>query len=627
MTKQNLNLKNVAIMIACFAVCMTLAMVGCKKDKDDNPKLPEGMESVVMEGIVRDVDGVPISGVRVSTGTATTTTAADGKFSFDRTEVVESRAVIKFEKSGYFTLTRSGYKEDEMFIEAVLYPKGNSDISLKTDFNAKEGKLLAVSAGMKVKIGGSSIQRPNGSEYSGKVNADMLYLSPNNENFAGMMPGGDLAAIREDDSEVMLVSWGMTNVNLTDDSGNPLQLKGDAPAEITYPIPAGMENNPPPTIPLWHFDEVKGIWIEDGEATLQGNVYVGKVSHFSWSNLDVPEKRVTIRGLVIDCYEKPVQGITIKVEQTKTVTNSKGEFSIFVPENTPVTVIVSAYGKTTTINVPGQQGGTSYDTKTIQVPCPVTIKGKVVCGTNKDPVSYVNVDVGTVVVTTNSKGEYTAIIADHTPVTVTVKANGGSDSEDIPGQPEGTVYTVRDLVVPCGGDGPGTKTDIEKGSVKYSFYEESIMIYTFDEYGWRFRYDMSDKDETPENHFAYIINHLNKTTWSGSMIYDEETEEWVERWNDEVYDNSYEPGTAFTINETAMAPYQQPNNVTIAGKSCKHFIITSQGVSYEYATWNGLIMRMALTYQGETTIILLAIDATLDVPERAFTKTLVVDWF
>jgi len=56
----------------------------------------------------------------------------------------------------------------------------------------------------------------------------------------------------------------MVNVNLTDNSGKPLQLKGDAPAEVTYPIPKGMESNPPASIPLWHFDEEKGIWMEDG---------------------------------------------------------------------------------------------------------------------------------------------------------------------------------------------------------------------------------------------------------------------------------------------------------------------------------------------------------------------------
>jgi hypothetical protein len=42
----------------------------------------------------------------------------------------------------------------------------------------------------------------------------------------------------------------------------------------------------PPTIEMWFFDEVKGIWKEEGIGTKQGSVYVGEVSHFSSWNFD-----------------------------------------------------------------------------------------------------------------------------------------------------------------------------------------------------------------------------------------------------------------------------------------------------------------------------------------------------
>jgi hypothetical protein len=288
---------------------MMIAMViagSCKKDdKNDENRDNNNMQNVTLNGIVNDIYGNPLGGVRVTTGTLSTTSGNDGKFSFQQAGVVNNRAVIKFEKNGYFTLTRSGVKASDMFIEAVLYLQGNSSISLQTSFEASSAKTLEVS-GMKVALSASSVVRADGSAYTGVVNANMLYLDPNNENFTGMMPGGDLAAIRSDNSNVMLISWGMTDVNLTDNAGNPLQLKGGSPAELTFPIPEGMENNPPPTIPLWHFDENKGIWTESGVAALQGNVYVGTVTHFSWVNLDVPAERVTIRGAVTDCNDKPL---------------------------------------------------------------------------------------------------------------------------------------------------------------------------------------------------------------------------------------------------------------------------------------------------------------------------------
>jgi len=357
-------MRNVVAVAICLAGLTMFS--GC----GPNPKVNPNMQKVTLKGKVKDVSGIALSGVRVVTGTLSATTDAKGEFSFTQAEVVNNRAVIKFEKSGYFSLTRSGVKENEMFIDVALYPKGNSSISLQKKFNSSSAQTLEVSAGMKVKLSASSIMRADGSAYSGNVNADMLYLDPNNEKFASLMPGGDLAAIRSDNSETMLISWGMTDVSFTDDAGNPLQIKSDAPAELTFPIPEGMENDPPATIPLWHFDEAKGIWTESGVATLVGDVYKGTVTHFSWVNLDVPAERVTIKGKVVCDGNTPVPYVTVKAGQTAGTTNSKGEFSVFVPAYTPVTVSVTANGGSDSKNVPGQPGGTVYTLPSnLVIPC------------------------------------------------------------------------------------------------------------------------------------------------------------------------------------------------------------------------------------------------------------------
>ena len=352
-----------------FLVAATVVAIVFAACTENNVLDGSKMQNTTLQGIVCDVSGNPLSGVRVVTGSLSATTSGEGTFSFTQAEVVNSRAVIKFEKSGYYTLTRSRVNESDMFINAVLYPQGNSNISLQTSFDASSAKILEVS-GMKVELPASSIMRADGSAYTGTVNANMLYLDPNNANFANMMPGGDLAAIRTDNSEVMLISWGMTNVNLTDNTGKSLQIKSGSTAELSFPIPAGMDNNPPATIPLWHFDEDKGIWIESGAATRQGNVYVGTVTHFSWVNLDVPATRVTIKGKVIDCKNAPVQFAGVKVEQVAwTYTNSIGEYSVFVPENTPVTVTVTANGGTDSKNIPGRPGSTTYNVEDFKLPC------------------------------------------------------------------------------------------------------------------------------------------------------------------------------------------------------------------------------------------------------------------
>ena len=47
-------------------------------------------------------------------------------------------------------------------------------------------------------------------------------------------------------------------------------------------------------MPLWYFDEQKGMWVEEGVATKQGNQYVGTVNHFTDWNCDIPSEWNTV---------------------------------------------------------------------------------------------------------------------------------------------------------------------------------------------------------------------------------------------------------------------------------------------------------------------------------------------
>lgn len=344
------------------------------------------MNDAEVRGMVRDSDGNPLSDVTVSTGSLTTMTNNAGMFSFEQVGSVNNRSVIQFSKSGYFSVSRSSVRTDEVMIDVMLHRKGNSDISTQESFDASAGKTISV-GDMQVKISGSSIVQADGTVYSGNVNADMLYLDPNNEGFRELMPGGDLAGIRTDNSQSQLISYGMTEVSLTDNAGNPLQLDENASSELTFPIPEGMRSNPPSTIPLWYFDDEMGIWVEEGLAELRGSVYVGEIRHFSWHNLDYPEDRVTIKGKVTDCENRPLKGIKVVVDQVSDITDSNGNYSVFVPANTPVTVKVLSrdyldYSPEVSHSIPGKSGNSTV-TQDISLPCTPSTGGQVVnsCGT------------------------------------------------------------------------------------------------------------------------------------------------------------------------------------------------------------------------------------------------------
>ncbi len=75
---------------------------------------------------------------------------------------------------------------------------------------------------------------------------------------------------------------------------------------------------------------------------MQGNVYVGEVAHFSWVNLDYPEKQGTVYGYVKDDTGKVLPGVRLSIGQllTSTVTQSNGYYSHDVPANTDFCITV-----------------------------------------------------------------------------------------------------------------------------------------------------------------------------------------------------------------------------------------------------------------------------------------------
>lgn len=343
------------MMLMTFASCSKIQNLLNEGDDDDDddgginpPELVEGrMEDIALSGIVRDASGTPIEGVSIVSGSSAATTNTDGFFEFDQIQVVSvqnDRSVVRFSKAGYFDVVRSMDADDAEGAswEVVMCKKENNDFtSIKTYSSSSDQTLQAGEMKIDMPQDGYKVDG-TGLSYTGKVKSEMVYLDPNNERFSEMMPGGDLAAVRSDNSSAQLVSYGMTDLNMYAENGDKLQLKDGSKAKLTFPIPAGMGENPPASIPLWSFNEKTGLWEEEGSAALQGNVYVGEVAHFSWVNLDYPEKQGTVYGYVKDDTGKVLPGVRLSIGQllASTVSKSDGYYSHEVPANTAFSITV-----------------------------------------------------------------------------------------------------------------------------------------------------------------------------------------------------------------------------------------------------------------------------------------------
>lgn len=340
-----------------FALCGMLMVSSCKDDEDNNsgagagtetPELPSnGLATATFSGIVTP-DGYGIlRGVKVTSGSQTATTDVNGYYKLDAVNVVNGRAVVKFQKDGYMTVVRSVPVQKEMRLDVDM------NFCSTYIFTSSTPPVISMGAGlsenMTVTLPADGFVTESGEAYSGQVKAQSVYLDPDDANFSNGMPG-DLSAVRTDNSEAQLVSYGMVAVELTDASGNKLNLAPGKTATVTFPVPDKFKGSTlPATIPLWSFNEETGLWVEEGVATLNGagDAYVGTVSHFSWHNLDQPELRATLNVKVLDANGGAVPHIIVNYDGQRTArTNNDGIATCIVPSNTPMVIWVpsESYG-------------------------------------------------------------------------------------------------------------------------------------------------------------------------------------------------------------------------------------------------------------------------------------------
>ena len=227
-------------------------------------------------------NGFGINDVKISIGNQTTFTDHNGVFFLTQVGVFENFAFVKAVKDGYIRGSRtilpqrSGYND----LQITLL-----DQNIVAVVDANQPSEVAIPNGPKVTFLGEFMTQ-SGQPYSGKVNVSMHYVAPNQGTTFNETPGM-LLGQNQNGTARMLETYGMAAINLFTPSGDPLNILEGTTATIEFPVDAST-SNAPNSIPLWYFDEEKGYWREEGQATKVGNTYVGEVSHFSWWNCDIP---------------------------------------------------------------------------------------------------------------------------------------------------------------------------------------------------------------------------------------------------------------------------------------------------------------------------------------------------
>lgn len=233
-----------------------------------------------LNGYILNEQGLPLADAEVSCGEKTVLTNEKGFFVFKEVlDVNRDYALITVSKAGYrkgfrtFTPNRTklAYHSEKIMLQADGIPQ---------TIPASGGTITA--DGVKLTFPTYSIVKPSGAPYLGNVKVMVRYIDPLSPNFPLLVPG-ILSGLNTDGEINALQSFGMVNVEITDASGNKLEIGQGMKVKMELPA----MNFGPASIPLWHFNEEYGIWVEQGTAVKTGNVYVAEVSHFSIWNVDL----------------------------------------------------------------------------------------------------------------------------------------------------------------------------------------------------------------------------------------------------------------------------------------------------------------------------------------------------
>ena len=404
--------------------CALMANFQCQKNPQEIPD-PDPVDPLAekvtasIKGRVTDENSKPVNSASVVAGNTTTTTDINGFFELNNVQLAKNAGFVLVEKTGYLKGCRTIFTNSAIVnnVEIQLIPK-----TIRGNFTATAGGSIVIQGGTSVSFpSGGTINASTNAAYTGTVNVIGAWLDPTDPKLSLLMPG-NLVGLTTNNEQRVLQTFGMIAVELEGSSGEKLNLAPGKTATITMAIPASLQSTAPATIPLWFFDETKGLWKEEGSAAKQGNSYVGTVSHFSFWNCDVPSNFVNLKLTLKDQSGNPAIGYRVELKNTTNnstaygTTDAAGSVSGAVPPS--VSIEMKVYNKCNNLvhtqTIGPFSSNTDFGVINITTPAPasITISGTAVnCSSSPVTNGYTDVILdGAIYRTSISNGNFSITI-------------------------------------------------------------------------------------------------------------------------------------------------------------------------------------------------------------------------
>jgi hypothetical protein len=307
-------------------ILVAVLFISCQKSltyEDGGSTAPPDLSTKIsssVSGFVTDENDAAVIGATIQFGTTTITTDKYGYFEVKNAQVVKEAAVVTVTKPGYFKGIKTYIAKEgkAAFFRIKLVPK-----TTVGNINAASGGTVTLANGLSIKLpAGGIVNAATNTAYTGTVNVAAFWINPTAADLNKIMPG-DLRGINSEGALKLLQTFGMAAVELTGSAGELLQIVNGQKATLTLPIPSSLSASAPASIPLWYFDEVKGLWKQEGSGTKTGNTYVGDVGHFSFWNYDIPGNYVQFDCTLKDATGNPIPFVPVRISVNDTGYNSR----------------------------------------------------------------------------------------------------------------------------------------------------------------------------------------------------------------------------------------------------------------------------------------------------------------
>lgn len=325
--------------IACSLV-VAILLAGCNDAADVYPATVQGK-------LYSALTLQPLTGAQVQVttpqGTATGMTDAQGKFSVS-VSGSKAGAQVQTDAAGQVPALKSVPVKSgqSTYVELFSMPVGKQVTIDGSQDSAVDGPF-----GSRIKLAAGSLVDDTGAPVGGSVQVTITPMFGSNPKQMAAMPGQLQTSSQATTPGKTLHPFGSVAISMTS-SGHKVNLASGKTADVTIP---GAGPSTPASSKFYSYDAASGKWTDEGTGTKvstpQGDVYKGKVSHFSFWGAGVAVAQTScLTGCVQGAAagEAPrvvVQGVTDAFRDETTV-DANGCFALDVPVGDDIQV--AAFG-------------------------------------------------------------------------------------------------------------------------------------------------------------------------------------------------------------------------------------------------------------------------------------------